>query len=220
MSSSEQYVPQSIDASLTSAMISDSLDVVGVRNNVMANHVVPLFEGARVLGRASTVHFEPSDEDSEHPYDDAIAYIDTLRPGNVAVIATGDNLSTAYWGELFSAAAIGRGALGAVTDGNIRDTEKIKGLKFPVWSAGRRPIDFRARMKIATMGGRVHVGGVAIDHGDLIVADDDGVVVIPRALEHEVLALARARASSESMVLDELLGGATLRHVWDTYRVL
>ena len=110
MSSSEQYVPQSIDASLTSAMISDSLDVVGVRNNVMANHVVPLFEGARVLGRASTVQFEPSDEDSEHPYDDAIAYIDTLRPGNVAVIATGDNLSTAYWGELFSAAAIGRGA--------------------------------------------------------------------------------------------------------------
>jgi regulator of RNase E activity RraA len=220
MSSSEPYAAQDIDAGLTSAMISDSLDVVGVRHNVMANHVVPLFEGARALGRASTVRFDISFEDSENPYDDAIAYIDTLRRGDIAVIATDSNLSTAYWGELFSAAATGRGAVGAVTDGNIRDTAKIKDLKFPVWSAGRRPIDFRARMKIVTMGERVRVGGVDIDHGDLILADDDGVVVIPHALENDVLTLARARASNESMVLDELLGGATLRDVWDKHRVL
>jgi regulator of RNase E activity RraA len=220
MSSSDRFTPEQGDADLTSAMVSDSLDAAGVRGNVLSNHIVALVEGSRILGRASTVQFEPTSEDSEHPYDDAISFIDTLRQGDVAVIATGDNLSTAYWGELFSAAATGRGAVGAVTDGNIRDAQKVKELGFPVWSAGRRPIDFRARMRIVAVGQRVHVGGVAIDHRDLVIADDDGVVVIPRAFEIDVLARARQRASSESIVLDELLKGATLRDVWDKYRVL
>jgi len=220
MSSSDKFVPGTEDVGLSAAMISDSLDAVGVRGYVLATTVIPLFEGSRAFGRASTVQFEPSIEDSEHPYDDAIDYIDTLRPGDVAVIATGENLSTAYWGELFSAAAIGRGAVGVVTDGNVRDAQKVIDLKFPAWSQGRRPIDFRARMKIVSMAQRVRVGGVDIEHGDLVIADDDGVVVIPQALETEVLMHARQRASGEGIVLDRLLKGATLREVWDEYRIL
>jgi regulator of RNase E activity RraA len=220
MSSSDAFVPEADDARLSAAMVSDSLDAVGAREYVLATDVVPLFDGARVFGRASTVQFEPSSEDSDNPYDDAIDYIDTLGPGDVAVIATGPNLSTAYWGELFSAAAIGRGALGVVTDGNIRDAQKIVDLRFPVWSTGRRPIDFRARMKIVSQAQRVRVGGVVVEHRDLIIADDDGVVVIPRAVENEVLAHARRRAAGESTVLNELLHGATLRDVWDKHRIL
>ena len=220
MSSDDEFVPGADEVGLSAAMISDSLDALGARGHVLTTNVVPLFSGSRAFGRASTVQFEPSLEDSDHPYDDAIDYIDTLRPGDYAVIATGNNLSTAYWGELFSAAAIGRGAVGVVTDGPIRDAHKVLNLQFPAWSAGRRPIDFRARMKIVNKGQRVSVGGVDIEHRDLIIADDDGVVVIPHALEKEVLEHARRRASGESIVLSRLLEGATLRGVWDEFRIL
>ena len=77
--------------------------------------ILPLVKGSRLFGRASTVQFVPTNVDSDRPYDDAISYIDALNTGDVAVLATGGNLSSAYWGELFSAAAIGRGAVGVVT---------------------------------------------------------------------------------------------------------
>ncbi|MCU1636851.1 MAG: dimethylmenaquinone methyltransferase [Cryobacterium sp.] len=208
------------DVILTAAMVADSLDSVGYRHQVLHEHLSPLVQGSRAFGRASTVQFAPSFADAESPYDDAIAFIDALTPGDLAVVATDGNLSTGYWGELFSAAAKGRSCVGVVTDGNIRDSSKIQPLGFPTFSAGRRPVDFRARMRIVATHQPVKLGGVMIHHGDLVLADDDGIVVIPQEVETEVLDAARSRAKSESTVLGELLGGATLREVWDRYRVL
>lgn len=211
----------SLDALLTTSIVSDSLDKLGYRNQVLSTRLSPLVDGSRIFGRASTVQFAPSFTDmQEGPYDEAIRYIDLLEPGEVAVIATDANLSTGYWGELFSAAAIGRSAAGAITDGNIRDTPKIIPLGFPIFSAGRRPIDFRARMQVVSMHSTVQLGGVHVAHGDLILADDDGTVVIPQKVEADVLSAAKERASTESAVLEELLSGATLREVWDKYKVL
>ncbi|XAO67687.1 hypothetical protein AAYO93_15610 [Diaminobutyricibacter sp. McL0608] len=107
-----------------------------------------------------------------------------------------------------------------VTDGNLRDTEKIAAMGFPAFSRSRRPIDYRRRMGIIETRAAVTIGGVSIGDGDLVMADDDGTVVIPQRQEEEVLAIARARASSESTVLAELLAGASLRAVWDRHRVL
>lgn len=221
--SSASHVPFRViqgDNELTTAIVSDSLDVIGYRNQVMHTRLVPLVSGSRAFGRSSTVQFVPSFAEVESPYDDAIAFIDALVEGDVAVIATDGNYSTGYWGELFSAAAIGRRAAGMITDGNVRDTLKIERLGFPAFSAGHRPIDFRGRMRISAMHHRVEMSGVGVDHGDLILADDDGVVVIPQCVEREVLEVARARASAESAVLIDLLAGSTLRTVWDRYKVL
>jgi regulator of RNase E activity RraA len=93
-------------------------------------------------------------------------------------------------------------------------------LGFPVFAASRRPIDFRGRMKIESQQTTVHIGGVAIEPGDLIAADDDGIVVIPHASEREVIEFARERARAESTVLAELLAGATLRDVWTRHGIL
>lgn len=208
------------DDRLTAAMISDSLDVVGLRNQTTTrlDAVVP---GAFILGRARTVQFAPTDVDTpEGPYDDAIAYIDSLRQGHIAVCATDGNDVTAYWGELFSAAARGRGAVGAITDGAVRDSAKIRDLGFPVYSATRRPTDFRARMRIESVQQPVSFHGIPIEDGDLIAIDDDGMVVVPQSAEEKVMELARARARAESHVLSDLLGGASLRSVWDRYRIL
>jgi regulator of RNase E activity RraA len=107
-----------------------------------------------------------------------------------------------------------------ITDGNLRDTDRIAALGFPAFSRSRRPIDFRARMRIVDMDVPVVLGGVEIRAGDLVMADDDGAVVVPRAREDDVLGLARQRAAQESTVLAELLNGASLRAVWDRHRVL
>ncbi len=177
--------------------------------------------GSRAFGRAWTVRFEPSTVDfPADPYGAAIDYISAIRPGEIAVIGTEESNETAFWGELFSAAAIGAGAVGVVTDGNLRDTEKIVGLGFPAFSRSRRPIDYRARMRVTETGGAIELGGVRIATGDIVLADDDGVVVIPRERELEVLTLARERAAKESTVLTELLAGESLRAVWDRHGIL
>ncbi|HEX4399738.1 MAG TPA: RraA family protein [Galbitalea sp.] len=209
------------DENLTSAVLSDSLDAAGLRSQVLERRLAPLVPGSRAFGRAWTVRFEPSTTDHpDDPYGEAIDYISAIQPGEIALIGTGQSNESAFWGELFSAAAIGAGAVGVVTDGNLRDTEKIIGLGFPAFSVSRRPIDYRARMRVAEIGGSVRLCGVDVSVGDLVLADDDGVVVIPRAREDEVLGLARARAAAESTVLRELLAGETLRAVWNRHGVL
>lgn len=209
------------DERLTAAILSDALDAVGLRAQVLPQRFAPLAPGSRAFGRAATVQFAPSTEfDTDRPYDDAITYIDELQAGEVAVIATAGSNESAFWGELFSAAALGHSVAGVVTDGNLRDTDKIVGLGFAAFSAGRRPIDYKGRMRIVARAVPVTLGGVLITPGDLVMADDDGVVVIPQSHERQVLEIARARASAESTVLAELLSGQTLRSVWDRHRVL
>lgn len=217
----EAFVPGPDDARISSAVLSDSLDAAGLRNQVLERRLAPLAPGSRAFGRAWTVAFEPTDEDTPHdPYGAAIDYISDIRPGEIAVIGTGASNRSAFWGELFSAAALGAQAAGVITDGNLRDTPKIIGLGFPAFSISRRPIDYRARMRVTSTGEPVTMEGVLISTGDLVLADDDGVVVVPRAVEDRVLELARARVRAESTVLSELLTGETLRSVWDRHGVL
>jgi 4-hydroxy-4-methyl-2-oxoglutarate aldolase len=209
------------DEHLTSAMISDSLDVADLRHQVLERRLAPIQPGSRAFGRAWTVRFEPSeDDDPDDPYGAAIDYISAIQPGEIAVIATSGSNESAFWGELFSAAALGAGSVGVVTDGNLRDTQKIAALGFPAFSRSRRPIDYRMRMRVAAVGEPVTLGGVSIATGDLVLADDDGVVVVPHADENRVLTLARHRLVAETTVLDELRSGETLRAVWDRHRVL
>jgi len=209
------------DEKLTSAILSDSLDAAGLRAQVLETRLAPLVPGSRAFGRAWTVRFEPSAADEPFdPYGAAIDYISAIRPGEIAVIGTHRSNESAFWGELFSAAAIGAGAIGVVTDGNLRDTAKIAELGFPAFSMSRRPIDYRARMRVAQSGEQIRLCGVSIATGDLVLADDDGVVVVPREHESEVLALARERVAKESSVLAELLAGDNLRAVWERHGIL
>lgn len=220
-SADEGFEPLPGDDRLTTAIVSDSCDAAGLRHQVLQERLVPVVPGTRAIGRARTVRFAPSLTDSpDDPYADAIAMIDGIRAGQFVVIATAASNDSAFWGELFSAAAIGVGAAGVVTDGNLRDTDRISALGFPAFSRSRRPIDFRARLRIVDVDEPVVLSGVHIETGDLVVADDDGIVVVPRSREDEVLGLARERASRESTVLAELLAGDSLRMVWDRHRVL
>jgi 4-hydroxy-4-methyl-2-oxoglutarate aldolase len=200
--------------------LSDALDAAGWRDQVLSGAIHPLVKGMRASGRAATVAFGPVDHDLDAPYDEMIAFIDGLERGAVVVAATGPSERSAFWGELFSTAAMARGAAGLVCDGYLRDTPGIERLGFAAFAPGSRPIDMRARMEVTTHGTVVKCGGVAVAPGDLVLADDDGVVVVPQDAEADVLARATEKAARESTVREELLAGATLREVWDRHRVL
>lgn len=204
-----------------SAMISDSLDVVGVRNNAMDVRVSALRPGMRAVGLAATLKFVPDSKyDQQDPYGEAIKFLDTLQTGEIVIISTGGDCLSAFWGELFSAAAKGRGATGVVTDGPLRDSEQVRELDFPAFGQGTRPYDYKGRMRIESMRVPINCGGVEINPGDGVIADSDGVVVVPRAHLDRVSELANSRAASERTVLKDLLSGKSVREVWDSYRVL
>lgn len=210
-----------VDARVRSALVSDSLDLIGIRSNVMSRAVTPLVSSMKIIGYASTIEFaEGKDFDPQDPYGPAIDFLDSLQSGDVAIVATGHSTQSAFWGELFSTAAKGRGSNGIVTDGPLRDTQEILPVGFSAFGVGTLPFDYKGRMKVSSVHSRVNCGGVEVNQGDLIVADNDGVAVVPVSKIDEVITLANERARRESTVLKELLEGKSVRSVWDKHRVL
>ena len=210
-----------VDVRVRSALVSDSLDLIGIRTNVMSRAVTPLVSSMKIMGYASTIEFvEGNDFDPQDPYGPAIDYLDSLQSGDVAIVATGHSAQSAFWGELFSTAAKGRGSNGVITDGPLRDTQEILPVGFSAFGIGTLPFDYKGRMKVSSVHTRVTCGGVEVNQGDLIVADNDGVAVVPASKIDEVITLANERARRESTVLKELLEGKSVRSVWDKHRVL
>jgi regulator of RNase E activity RraA len=217
----EKFGSQITDSKITVSMISDALDLAGLINQTLNLRLQGVKPGLRAFGYARTARFIPTDQvDPTDPYGAAIDYIDGTMPGDFLVVETGESNASAFWGELFSAAALGRSAVGMVTDGNIRDVEKVGQLGFPAFSKSSRPVDFSGRMVIDETQIPVEIGGVQIVPGDLIAADDDGIAVVPISSQEIVLTTARARARTESLVLEELLSGSTLRDVWTKHGIL
>lgn len=202
-------------------MVSDALDAIGIRNNVMSAGISPLLPSMRAVGIAATIEFAPSESfDIEDPYGPAIDFLDSLLAGQIAIVATGQTDRSAFWGELFSTAAKSRGATGVVCDGPLRDTNLILEVGFDAFGASSRPIDYKGRMAVVGVHQPVVCGGVQVHPGDAVIADWDGIVVVPADHIDVVFAAANERASGERTVLNELKKGRSVRAVWDEYRLL
>lgn len=207
---------------LYAAVLSDILDGLGYRRQVLRTGIAPLDPGDRrpLVGRAATVLVAPQYEVVEQPYTAQIAAIDALQPGDVVAAAVGGLRDVAVWGELFSNAARARGARGIVTDGCHRDSRKILDLGFPVYSAGARPVDLSGRGTVVAAGRPVEIGGVVVRPGDIIFAEIDGIVMVPAEVAAETVERAFAKVATEDRARDDLRQGAFLADVWRTYRVL
>jgi regulator of RNase E activity RraA len=202
-----------------SAVFSDVCDAIGLRNQTVSPGIMPLGGGGTLVGWARTALSLPVDAPPERHYGQEIDYIDSLRPGDVAVVDCSAHPAAA-WGELFSTAAKGRGARGAVIDGLIRDRRKIVELGFAIHGRGCRPTDSLGRVSIQEADTPIMLGGVAVRTGDLVVADEDGITVVPREHVLKVTELALAKATTENRARDLLLAGGTLAEVWEKFRVL
>jgi regulator of RNase E activity RraA len=202
--------------SLYTSVLSDVLDEVGYRNQAMRPFVRPLDEASVLTGFARTglfrevFHVEPD----ENPYELEIALIDDLRPGDITVFGCGRSERIAPWGELLSTASMAHGAVGAVTDGFVRDIKRVREMGFPVFHGGIAPLDSRGRGKVAAIDVPIECAGVRVEPGDLVFGDADGVVVIPRKVEAEVLRKAFEKVTGEDETRDELLAGVKLGDVF------
>ncbi len=211
---------EKIERQLYTAVISDSLDELGYRDQAMSHSIRPLSQDVCLAGWARTVMCVDVDEIPDDPYAMEIEAVDSILTGDVAVISTGGSVRNAPCGELLSTAAMARGARGAVVDGLVRDVKKIEKLGFSVFVTGIKPVDSKGRGVVVNYNVPVSCGGVKVFPGALIVGDFDGVVVVPAALVPEVRDLAGQKVSSENHSREELLRGAYLRDVYEKYGVL
>ena len=209
-----------MERKLYTSVISDIVDQLGFRNQAMRADINPMWPGAVVAGRAHTVLSVDIYEVKENPYENEIAAVDTLKPNDVLVGGTNCSTKTALWGELLSTASRARGARGAIIDGHTRDMVRITEMKFPLFATGTRPLDSKGRSIVLEYGHPVMCGDVLVHEGDIVMADIDGVIVIPREIEDKAIELSFEKASAEDKVRDELLKGALLGDVFKKYGVL
>lgn len=209
-----------VESHLYTAVVADSLDELGFHQQAMREHLRPVWPGPPFAGWARTVSCVDLYHVPAEPYATEIEAVDSILPGEVAVVSTGQSKRNAPWGELLSTAARARGARGAVIDGLVRDVKKIEELGFPVFAAGIKPVDSKGRGLVMDYNVPVECGEVMVHPGDLIFADSDGVVVIPEAVVEEAVRLATDKVARENHSRAELMKGAYLRDVYQKYGVL
>lgn len=211
-----------IRETLFTAVLSDCLDQAGVMKQALPSRIRPLDESLVMVGRARTAAFMEvySVPEGSNPYELEIALIDSLKPDEIPVFACSNPERVAPWGELLSTASRVRGATGALMDGCVRDIKAIKAMGYPVFHGGIAPLDSKGRAKIMALDVPIECAGVPVAPGDLIFGDADGVVVIPRAVEDEVLRLAFEKVTGERNTLRDLQRGDSLADVFARYGIL
>ena len=202
--------------------VCDILDRLGHRQQAMHQRLRPLDPAnCTIIGRARTFRWMETDYVvEEDPYGLEIEAMDSLQPGDVAVHSTDHAGTNAPWGELMSTVAKRNGATGCICDSQIRDCLKIIQIGFPIFYRGIRPLDSMGRGRVMAYDVPIRCGDVLVHPGELVFADFDGVVVVPKSVEDEVLRLAEEKVGKENASRRELLGGRTLRDVYNEYRVL
>jgi 4-hydroxy-4-methyl-2-oxoglutarate aldolase len=209
-----------MEETLYTAVIADALDQLGEHDRAMREYLRPLSPHARFAGWARTILCQDVFYETSDPYELEIEAVDSIVPGEVVAVSTGESKRNAPWGELLSTAARARGARGAVIDGLVRDVTSIQKLDFPVFAAGIKPVDSRGRGVVIDYNVPVQCGGIVVTPGDLIFADYDGIVAIPANILDQTLAIATEKVSKENHSREALLKGAYLADVYAKYGVL
>lgn len=184
----------------------------------MAGAVAALAPCMRAVGPAHTLEASDVPGAVDDPYAGEVAAVDAIPIGAVVVVSACSG--AAIWGELLATAATARGAAGIVSDGPVRDSQQLREMGFATFCRGVSPLDSQGRVSIVRHGVEVACAGVRVGSGDLIVADADGVVAVPRAYLADVALLVAEKTLGESAVRAALAAGASLRSVFDEHRIL
>jgi regulator of RNase E activity RraA len=203
---------------LFTAIVGDVLDTFGQRHQFLPARCRPLRADMVVAGRAMTVLETDVSEEPEKPFGLMFEAIDSLRPQEIYV-AAGGSPTYAQWGELMSTAALARGATGAVLAGMSRDTRGILALDFPVFSYGCYAQDQRGRGQIIAHHVPLEIEGVRVRPGDIVFGDIDGVLVVPRELEADVISGALEKSRKEKSAIQDLMAGRAAIDVFKTHGV-
>jgi regulator of RNase E activity RraA len=189
---------------LDSTVVSDALDGLDLPGGLGA--LRPAWGTPRFVGRARTVALETDNGGAPGPHL-ATSVIADARPGDVIVMANGGRRGVSCWGGILSLGCVQKGVVGVVADGACRDVAEAQELGLPVYARGVSPRTARGRLRQRATGVPVQVEDVTVSEGDLVIADDSGVVFLPTDRAEEVLAAAEAIVEREAAISADIRAG-------------
>lgn len=206
--------------SLYTAVVCDVLDSLGFPHQSPGVSLKPLTGDVVLIGRAKTTLWSEMKEPDPAPYEKELQAVDECQPDDVLIAAAGGSTRSGIWGELLSTAARNRGCRGAIVDGAVRDVAKMREMQFPVFARATSPYDSKDRQRVTAIDVPVEIAGVAFHPGELVVADIDGVVVIPRSVENEAIRQAWQKVHAENQVRMAIQQGMQATEAYDRFQVL
>jgi regulator of RNase E activity RraA len=213
---------------LFTAVIGDIMDKMKFYHQFLPPGIQPLKEDMFVVGRAMTVleadSFEELSSSGNNtilskPFGLMLEALDDLKKNEV-YICTGSSPRYALWGELMSTRAEKLGAAGAVVNGYSRDTAGILKMNFPTFSLGRYAQDQAPRGKVIDFRVPIEIEGTKINNGDIIVGDIDGVCVVPKSIEKEVMIAAIEKSRGEKIVRNAIDAGMGAKEAFEKYGIM
>ncbi len=205
---------------LFTAAVGDVMDALGFVHQFLPHEIHPLRDDMIVVGRAMPVmEHDLNGKPPSKPFGLMLEALDDLKAGEVYV-AGGAAGQYAMWGELMSIRAMRLGSAGVVVDGLSRDTWGILKLNFPTFSRGRYAQDQAPRGEVVDFRVPVRIGEVDVRPGDIVFGDVDGVLVIPKAVEEEVVNRALEKVSKENLVRTTILEGSSAVSAFEKYGVM
>lgn len=204
---------------LYTPVVGDLLDALGYWHQFLPPEIQPLHTGMKIAGRAMPVQLEGVWGFQKLPFGRLTEALDQINPSEI-YIASGGRLNCAGWGEILTATARTRGGAGAIIDGYHRDTPRVLEQNWPVFSRGRYAQDAGVRSVVVDFRCPIEIGGVSIRPGDLVFGDLDGIVVVPQAVEEEVVIRSLEKARGEKLVRREIEAGSSSTEVFARYGIL
>ncbi len=197
---------------LSVAAVSDAMDRLGMHGTCLG--VAPLANGYRMAGRAYTLKYIPVGVIKGTVGD----YIDDVPPGDVVVLDNAGRIDCTVWGDILTSVAHKRGVGGTVINGVCRDVARSLGLVYPIFSRGKFMRTGKDRVQVDGMNIPVSLGDVQVAPGDILVGSDDGIVVVPKEKEEEILNVALSISEAEGKLLAEAMKGTRLDEARKKYR--
>jgi regulator of RNase E activity RraA len=206
--------------SFYTAVVCDVLDSLGFSRQSPQLPLKPLSIDVVLVGRAKTTLWSDLTQPDPAPYEKELIAVDECQADDVLIAAAGGSTRSGIWGELLSTAARNRGCQGAIVDGAVRDVAKMRAMQFPVFARGTSPYDSKDRQRVIDLNVPVEIDGVPFYPGELVIADIDGVVVVPSAVEDEAIRLAWQKIHSENQVRTAIQGGLKATEAYRRFGVL
>lgn len=204
----------------SSAVVCDALDAEGYGHQSPRLPFQPLTTTGTLVGRCKTTLWADMAHVDPKPYELELKAVDSCQADDVIIAAASGSKRSGIWGELLSTAARNSGCVGVIVDGAVRDLRRMRSMQFPCYALSTVIYDSKDRQRVIDVDVPVMIDGVTFSPGDLVIADEDGIVVVPQKVELAVVKRAWDKVHAENEVRDAIKAGMKAVAAFEKYGVL